>query len=78
MKATQTEIEQAKAAGLSERGLEALRTNDRNTYKQELDKLPDSLIWKSWTGYNIWFRAASASERARDLRLIESELARVK
>ena len=70
-------IADARKAGLSEAGIEALESGDRATYKQELDKLsranPGS-IWACTAGYTLWFNSAPEGERNADYKQIEWEL----
>jgi len=70
-------IEDARKAGLSELGIQAMTSGDRRTFKLELDRLerltPGS-IWACTSGYGLWFNAATPGEQNTDYRRIEREL----
>lgn len=70
-------IGDARNAGLSELGIQAMITGDKRTFKLELDKLerldPGS-IWAYTAGYGLWFNAANPGEQNADYRRIEREL----
>ena len=70
-------VQDARNAGLSEEGIQAMISGARKTYKAELDKLsrtnPGS-IWACTTGYTLWFNSASESDRRADYQKINREL----
>ena len=70
-------ISDARKAGLSEAGIEALTNGNRAAYKRELDALQRSnpgSIWACTSGYCLWFNAAPEGERNADYKQIEREL----
>ena len=64
----------AQKAGLSEIGIESLKSGDKKVYKIELDKIPIGNIWACTSGYTLWFNSANESERKRDYNLINMKL----
>jgi hypothetical protein len=70
-------ISDARNAGLSEVGIEAMIKGDRATYKRELDVLERRIpgnVWACMSGYALWFNAATTAEQNRDYREIERQL----
>ena len=70
-------ISDARKAGLSEAGIEALTNGNRAAYKRELDALQRSnpgSIWACTSGYCLWFNAAPEVERETDYHKLEREL----
>ena len=73
-------IYDARNAGLSEAGIEAMIKGDRSTYKRELDALERRVpgnVWACMSGYALWFNAATTAEQNKDYREIERQLKRL-
>lgn len=63
----------ARKAGLSEVGIQAMKSGDKGTYKRELELIKDT-VWGCTSGYSLWYNAATEVERRKDYRKIENEL----
>jgi hypothetical protein len=62
-------VAEARAAGLSEAGIEAMRAGDKAGYRRELRRLEverRGSIWACTDGYKLLFDSMSPSERSRD------------
>ncbi len=62
-------IQDAKNAGLSETGIEAMTKGNRKVFKMELEKLERTCpgnIWACTAGYALWFNSANEGEKRQD------------
>lgn len=70
-------IQDARDAGLSERGVAAMVGGNLVVFKLELDALQRKYpgnVWSCTAGYGLWFNAASAGQREHDYYKIQQEL----
>jgi hypothetical protein len=67
----------ARAAGLSETGIEAARSGDKEVYRRELRRLEHEhvgSIWACTTGYAMLFQSSTEAERTEDYKRADRQL----